>query len=231
MVIGIIEDDRLLSKSLEIMLQKEGYQVICMHTRQEAKEQLKGTEALLIIDIGLPDGNGIELYQNLIKRQFQKEIPAIFLTARDEERDMLKAFNVGAEDYVVKPFSMKVLLKRIEVVLKRNGGNRAKEEIFRCGELILKPGKKQVLLKNEEILLTAKEYNLLEYFMRNMGQVLTKENIMEHIWGIDGQYVVDNNVSVLVNRLRKKIEVDKENEYIKNVFGLGYRMEKMEENQ
>lgn len=227
MVIGIIEDDRLLSQSLEIMLQKEGYQTICVSTVKEAKERLEGTENLLIIDIGLPDGNGIELYQNLVERQFQEIIPAIFLTARDEERDMLKAFNVGAEDYVVKPFSMKVLLKRIEVVLKRNGENSAREEIFRCGELSLKPGKKQVLLKNEEILLTAKEYKLLEYFMRNMGQVLTKENILEHIWGIDGQYVVDNNVSVLVNRLRKKIEVDKENEYIKNVFGLGYRMEEI----
>ena len=225
MVIGIIEDDRLLSRSLEIMLQKEGYQTVCVSTIKEAKEQLKGTEALLIVDIGLPDGNGIELYQNLIKRQFQEAVPAIFLTAKDEEQDMLKAFNVGAEDYVVKPFSMKVLLKRIEVVLKRNGINSARSEIFRCGELVLNPEKKQVLLKNEEILLTAKEYRLLEYFMRNMGQVLTKENILEHIWGIDGQYVVDNNVSVLVNRLRKKIELDKENEYIKNVFGLGYKME------
>lgn len=231
MVIGIIEDDRLLSKSLEIMLQKEGYQTVCVSTVKEAKESLEGTEALLIIDIGLPDGNGIELYQSLIKREFQKAIPAIFLTARDEEQDMLKAFNVGAEDYVVKPFSMKVLLKRIEVVLKRNGVSSIRNEIFRCGELVFNPEKKQVLLKNEEILLTAKEYKLLEYFMRNMGQVLTKENILEHIWGIDGQYVVDNNVSVLVNRLRKKIELDKENEYIKNVFGLGYRMEKMEENR
>ena len=231
MVIGIIEDDRLLGKSLEIMLQKEGYQTICVSTIKEAKERLNGTENILIIDIGLPDGNGIELYQNLIKRKFQEVIPAIFLTARDEEQDMLKAFDVGAEDYVVKPFSMKVLLKRIEVVLKRNGRNNAGEEIFRCGELSLKPGKKQVLLKNEEILLTAKEYKLLEYFMRNMGQVLTKENILEHIWGIDGQYVVDNNVSVLVNRLRKKIELEKENGYIENVFGLGYRMEQMEENQ
>ncbi|MCI9075514.1 MAG: response regulator transcription factor [Dorea sp.] len=227
MIIGIIEDDRLLSKSLEILLQKDGYQIICMHTRQEAKECLKGTEALLIIDIGLPDGNGIELYQYLHKKGAAKKIPAIFLTARDEEQDMLNAFNAGADDYVVKPFSMNVLLKRIEVVLKRNGLNICKEETFRCGEIVLNPRKKQVLLKNKEILLTAKEYKLLEYFMQNVGQVLTKENIMEHIWGIDGQYVVDNNVSVLVNRLRKKIELNGENEYIKNVFGLGYRMEEI----
>ena len=227
MVIGIIEDDRLLSKSLEITLQKEGYQTKCMYTRQDAMEGLDGTEELLIIDIGLPDGNGIEFYQNLIARRWKKKIPAIFLTARDEERDMLKAFNAGADDYVVKPFSMKVLLKRIEVVLKRNGKNFDEEEILRCGELRLNPEKKQVLLKNKEILLTVKEYNLLEYFMQNLGQVLTKEQIMEHIWGIDGQYVVDNNVSVLINRLRKKIELNEEKEYIKNVFGLGYRMEEI----
>lgn len=228
MIIGIIEDDRLLSKSLEITFQKEGYQTKCMYARREAKECLNGTEELLIIDIGLPDGSGIELYQELIERKLKKKIPAIFLTARDEEQDMLKAFNAGADDYVVKPFSMKVLLKRIEVVLNRNGKTMDKENWLRCGDLILNPEKKQVLLENKEVLLTAKEYKLLEYFMENLGQVLTKEQIMEQIWGIDGQFVVDNNVSVLVNRLRKKIELNEEKKSIKNVFGLGYRMEEIQ---
>lgn len=226
MMIGIIEDDRLLSKSLEITLQKEGYQTKSMCTRREARECLDGTEELLIVDIGLPDGNGIELYQSLTER-IEKKIPAIFLTARDEEKDMLKAFNAGADDYVVKPFSMKVLLKRMEVVLNRNGRMIHNEKYLRCKDLILNPEKKQVFLENKEVLLTVKEYKLLEYFMENMGQVLTKEQIMEHIWGIDGQYVVDNNVSVLVNRLRKKIEINEANEYIKNIFGLGYRMEEI----
>lgn len=143
------------------------------------------------IDIGLPDGNGIELYQEL---QMEKRIPAIFLTARDEEKEMLLAFDAGAQDYVVKPFSMKVLMKRLEVVLKRNP-----EERYMVGELTLYPDRKQVFMGKTELSLTAKEYQLLEYLMRNQGQVLTKENILETIWGVDGQFVVDNTVSVTIN--------------------------------
>ena len=142
------------------------------------------------------------------------------MTARDEEKDMLEAFDIGADDYVVKPFSVKVLLKRIEVVLKRN-----EEVIISFGDLTLYLDRKQVFLYGKEILLTVKEYQLLEYLMVNQGQVITKENILEKIWGLDGQFVVDNTVSVTINRLRKKIEPDaKQPIYIKNVYGLGYRI-------
>lgn len=224
MTIGIIEDDCLLSQSLELLLQREGYRTVCMYSQKEAETQLRWTEDLLLVDIGLPDGNGMTLYQKLC-RNWEKKIPAIFLTARDEEIDMLNAFELGAEDYVVKPFSMKVLLKRIEVVLKRNKGEATHESVICCRNLILFPQRKRVELKGKELLLTAKEYRLLEYLMQNKGQVLTKENILDYIWGVDGQYVVDNSVSVLVNRLRKKLEAESDRPYIKNVFGLGYRME------
>lgn len=145
-----------------------------------------------------------------------------FLTARDEETDMLTAFDTGADDYVVKPFSMKVLLKRIEAVIGRN--NREKQ--LACGEIILFSDKKKVYKNGKEIILTAKEYQLLEYLMYNQGNVLTKENILEHVWGLDGQFVGDNTVSVTINRLRKKIETDAGSPvYLKNVFGLGYKLE------
>ena len=134
---------------------------------------------------------------------------------------MLAAFDTGADDYVVKPFSMKVLLKRIEAVLKRNN----EKERLSYRELLLFPAGKQVFVEGREIRLTAKEYQLLEYLKKNQGQVLTKENILERIWGISGQFVVDNTVSVTVGRLRKKIEPDaRQPDYIKNVFGLGYRI-------
>lgn len=176
-----------------------------------------------LIDISLPDGDGFELYQELQERG--RKIPAIFLTARDEERDMLAAFDMGADDYVVKPFSMKVLLKRIEAVLNRNGGE-GRERRIAVGDLLLYPDRKRVYTNGWEISLTAKEYRLLEYLMANQGQVLTKENILEHVWGLDGQFVVDNTVSVTVNRLRKKLAPGGENSgYIKNVFGIGYRMD------
>lgn len=218
MTIGIIEDDKLLNQALDIALRNAGYDTICARTKREALALLGNKESLLLIDIGLPDGDGIGLYQELQKK---RNIPAIFLTARDEEQDMLAAFDMGADDYVVKPFSIKVLLKRIEAVCKRNG----EELIFSCGEIALFSGRKQVFVNGQEIVLTAKEYQLLEYLMMNQGQVLTKENILERIWGVDGQFVVDNTVSVTINRLRKKIEPDeKQPRYIKNVFGLGYRI-------
>ena len=217
MTIGIIEDDSLLNQALEIALQNAGYYTIPAHTRKEALDLLREKVDVFLIDIGLPDGNGIELYQEL---QMEKRIPAIFLTARDEEKEMLLAFDAGAQDYVVKPFSMKVLMKRLEVVLKRNP-----EERYMVGELTLYPDRKQVFMGKTELSLTAKEYQLLEYLMRNQGQVLTKENILETIWGVDGQFVVDNTVSVTINRLRRKIEPDGERQgYIQNVFGLGYRI-------
>ncbi len=218
MIIGIIEDDILLNQALDMALQNAGYNTICVYDGKEALNLIEDDVSLLLMDIGLPEGDGISLYQKFRKKY---EIPVIFLTARDDERDMLAAFDQGADDYVVKPFSMKVLLKRIEAVLRRN----SEEEILSCGEITLYPLKKQVFLKKQEITLTAKEYQLLEYLMMNQEQVLTKESILEQIWGLDGQFVVDNTLSVTINRLRKKIEPDaKKPTYIKNVFGLGYRM-------
>ena len=219
MVIGIIEDDNLLRKALDTSLKNQGYTTILVGSRKEAIKNIDRSVDLLIVDIGLPDGDGINLYQELQKNG---RIPAIFLTAKDDEKDMLKAFDTGADDYVVKPFSMKVLLKRIEAVIGRN--NREKQ--LACGEIILFPDKKQVYKNEKEIILTAREYQLLEYLMYNQGNVLTKENILEYVWGLDGQFVVDNTVSVTINRLRKKIETDAGSPiYLKNVFGLGYKLE------
>ena len=109
MTIGIIEDDLLVNQALDIALQNAGYHTICVHTKKEALSLLGKTEGLLFVDIGLPDGDGITLYQELRKK---RDIPAIFLTARDEEQDMLAAFDMGADDYVVKPFSMKVPIRK-----------------------------------------------------------------------------------------------------------------------
>lgn len=222
MWIGIIEDDRLLNQALEIALREAGYDTVSIHSKKEAFTLLDGREDLLLIDIGLPDGDGVRLYQELQKKWKQKQmVPAVFLTARDEERDMLAAFDVGAEDYVVKPFSMRVLLKRIEVVLRRN----REESVLTCRDLTLYPERKQVFLFGEEVCLTAKEYQLLECFMSNQGQVLTIDNLLEKIWGLDGEFVSENTVSVTIGRLRKKIEPDPGRPvYIRNVFGLGYRM-------
>lgn len=216
MLIGILEDDKLLSQALELALRDEGYETVCAETVKAGTELISRKPDLLLIDLGLPDGDGLEWFR---RWRGEDKIPAIFLTARDEEKDMLAAFSEGAEDYVVKPFSIKVLLKRIEVALRRQD----KEAVLRCGDLILDLRKKQARRAGEIIALTAKEYRLLEYLMENQGQVLTKETILDRVWGLEGEFVVENTVSVTVNRLRKKIELDGEApRYIRNVFGLGY---------
>ena len=215
MTIGIIENDRLLNQALNKFLTDNGYDTVCAHSREEALATAAGHPDLWLIDIGLPDGNGLELYREL---SAVRQVPAVFLTARDDERDMLRAFDLGADDYVVKPFSMKVLLKRIERILKMNREGR----MLTCGDITLYPEKKQVFSGNEEIFLTAKEYQLLELFMENQDQVLTKEKILDRVWGIDGAFIEENTVSVTISRLRKKL--GGEQSHIKNVFGLGYRM-------
>ena len=131
MVIGIIEDDNLLRKALDTSLQNQGYTTILAASRKEAIKNIDSSVDLLIVDIGLPDGDGINLYQELQKNG---RIPAIFLTAKDDEKDMLKAFDIGADDYVVKPFSIKVLLKRVEVVLKR----KSNENVFNTFRIQIK---------------------------------------------------------------------------------------------
>ena len=215
MVIGIIEDDNWLRKALDTSMKNQGYTTILAASRKEAIKNIDSSVDLLIVDIGLPDGDGINLYQELQKNG---RIPAIFLTAKDDEKDMLKAFDIGADDYVVKPFSIKVLLKRMEVVLKR----KSNENVFMCGQVILYSDRKQVFVGKTEISLTLKEYQLLEYFIMNQNQVLTKEMIMENIWGIDSEFIDLNTISVMISRLKKKLN-DSSN-VISNVFGMGYRM-------
>lgn len=215
--IGILEDDVLLAQALSIALQKEGYQTIIAKNCQEGMRLLDQNPNLLLIDINLSDGDGISFCCNMRKYQ---EIPAIFLTGRDEEEDMLGAFTAGADDYVVKPFPMRVLVKRIKAVLYRCGEHK---EIFLYKGLEIAFGSKRVTCNGKEIALTVKEYRLLEYLVRNKGRLLSKSQILEQVWDLDGAFVGENTVSVTVNRLRKKIEPDVSDPiYIKNVFGQGY---------
>ncbi|MGM0123542.1 hypothetical protein IGI37_000914 [Enterococcus sp. AZ194] len=212
--IGIVEDDRLLQEALDILLRKEGYEVLHAFTCQDGMDLLKEHPDILLLDINLPDGLGFQVCDAA------KQIPVIFLTARDDEVDMLQAYDSGCEDYVVKPFSTEVLKKKIQVVLKRNAVTL---DIFRHETLTIDYKKKQVIQANQLIRLTAKEYQLLEYLTRNAGQVVSKEAILHRVWDLEGSFVGENTVSVTINRLKKKIEpTEREMNYIKNIFGMGY---------
>lgn len=215
--IGIVEDDELLNEALARMLEKKGYEVKRAYTLREGMRLMKENPDLMILDRSLPDGQGTEICQ--AARAYSK-IPVLFLTARDEEEDILQAFDLGADDYLVKPFSMAVLLKHIEAVLRRAGGE---PPVILYRGLAINPDRKQVVFEGKELRLTPREYELLELLAKNRGKVLTKAMLLEQVWDSQGAFVEENTVNVTLNRLKKKIEPDPENPvYIRNVFGLGY---------
>lgn len=217
--IAVIEDDRLLSEALVLALTRAGYRAVQAFTFQEGRRLLDGELSLMILDIGLPGGEGTRLCALARERG---RIPVIFLTARDEEADMLSAFDSGADDYLVKPFPLTVLLRHVEAVLRRACGG---EELFTCGELSVSFARKEVCIADEPVRLTATEYRLLELLARNKSRVVTKRMMLEQVWDADGKFVEENTVNVTLNRLKKKIEPDPANPvYIRNVFGLGYTL-------
>ena len=212
--IGIVEDDQLLNEALSISLRKEGYDISRGYSVKDGLAMVKTELDLLLLDINLPDGLGFSV------AKAAGNVPVVFLTARDDEIDMVKAYDQGCEDYIVKPFSIEILKRRIQVVLRRQ--NIQTDEMLYQG-LRINYLRKQVYVNEQVVRLTAKEYQLLEYLSRNAGQVISKEMILEQVWGLEGMYVVDNTVSVTINRLKKKIEPDPgKSVYIKNIFGMGY---------
>lgn len=213
----IIEDDVLLNDGLNALLKKYGYLTVQAYSVQEATEMLNEAIDLAIVDIGLPDGTGLEFSKKI--KSFN--IPFLFFTARDDEEHMVKAFDIGADDYLVKPFSLTVLLKHVEAVLRRTEKN--KNTVFSYKGLIINFSKKQVKRDNKMIHLTAKEYKILELLAKNQNKVITKTTMLEKVWDQYGLFVEENTLNVTLNRLRKKIEPDPHKPiYIKNVFGLGY---------
>lgn len=212
--VGLIEDDRLLNESLALLLEKEGYQIYKGYSVADGLKLLNNGLDLLILDVTLPDGLGFSIIERA------KAVPVIFLTARDEEADMLRAYERGCEDYIVKPFSAEILKRRIQVVLRRNASDG---DVLEYQGLRIDYAKKTVSAGQEKLKLTSREYMLLEYLSRNMGQILSKEMILGKVWDIDGNFVGDNTVSVTINRLKKKLGKTAEGmEYIRNVFGMGY---------
>ena len=212
--VGLIEDDRLLNESLALLLEKEGYQIYKGYSVADGLKLLNNGLDLLILDVTLPDGLGFSIIERA------KAVPVIFLTARDEEADMIRAYERGCEDYIVKPFSAEILKRRIQVVLRRNASDG---DVLEYQGLRIDYAKKTVYAGQEKLKLTSREYKLLEYLSRNMGQILSKEMILGKVWDIDGNFVGDNTVSVTINRLKKKLGKTAEGmEYIRNVFGMGY---------
>ncbi len=215
----VVEDDMMLNEGITYALRKKEYVVYSAKTLEEAAEYLNQPVNLVILDINLPDGDGREFLQNFRK---SNSIPVLLLTARDTESDMLWGFDAGCDDYVTKPFSMAVLLRRIEVLLKHS--ESVDSQIYYRGSLVYDFNEKQLTKEYQPVNLTATEVRLLEAFLTNRNQVLTREQLLDMVWDTYENYVDERTLNVNVRRLREKIEDNpREPACIKTIFGIGYK--------
>ena len=216
----LVEDDRSIVENLKEFLKKEGFEVDVAMRQSEALDKTAQTAYdLLLLDISLPDGNGYAVC-TAVKAHF--DIPVIFLTASGDEFSVVTGFDLGADDYIAKPFRPRELISRIKNVLRRYHrlGN-----ILEYSGITVDTVKGVVTRGGEELLLSALEYRLLLVFFNNKGMVLSRNKLLEEIWNIAGEFVNDNTLTVYIKRLREKIERDPQNpEIIKTVRGLGYRL-------
>ena len=216
----LVEDDRSIVGNLKEFLKKEGFEVDVAMRQSEALDKTAQTAYdLLLLDISLPDGNGYAVC-TAVKAHF--DIPVIFLTASGDEFSVVTGFDLGADDYIAKPFRPRELISRIKNVLRRYHrlGN-----ILEYSGITVDTVKGVVTRGGEELLLSALEYRLLLVFFNNKGIVLSRNKLLEEIWNIAGEFVNDNTLTVYIKRLREKIERDPQNpEIIKTVRGLGYRL-------
>ena len=217
----IVEDDREIVENLCILLTEEGFSVCAAVNRKAALEILEEKSAdLILLDLMLPDGSGYSLCSAIKK---ERDIPVIMLTAMDDEASVVTGFDLGADDYVTKPFRPMELVSRIRNVLRRSEKRQMR---YMAGNLSLDVQRAYVEKNGKEIYLSPLEYRLLLIFFQHQGEVLGRNRLLEEIWDIAGDYVSDNTLTVYIKRLREKVEDDPAHPaLIKTVRGLGYRME------
>lgn len=221
--IMLVEDDKTIVLGLEYFLKQEGYEIIICYDVKSALRTIETQKYdLAILDLTLPDGNGYDVCSAIRRKS---DVPVIFLTACDEEVNVVMGFDMGADDYVTKPFRVRELLSRIKTILNRAGKGEKNRKEINIRNLSINTATGKVNKNDEEILLTALEYRLLLTLVNNEGQILTRNQLLEGIWDIDGNFVNDNTLTVYIKRLRDKIEDDPQNPKIINtVRGMGYRI-------
>lgn len=221
----LLEDDISLIDGLQYSLNKNGFQVDVVCTVAEAKKQLLDIDKfdLLILDVTLPDGTGFEVCEKVRKQNMQ--IPIIFLTASDEEVNIIRGLDCGGDDYVAKPFRLGELCSRIRALLRRTGGcAQDKATILECGDISIDFLGCRVLLRGRLLELTNVEYRLLCLLVRNANRIVSRDVILNDLWDGTGNFVDDNTLSVYVRRLREKIEIDASSpDHLITVRGFGYQ--------
>lgn len=217
----LVEDDRLIIENLTEFLKGEGFEVQYAEGQEKAMRLLEEQEFdLILLDVTLAQGNG---YSACTQIKSRYEIPIIFLTALDDEFSVVTGLEMGADDYISKPFRPRELVSRMRTVLRRTGRN---QKMLSCQDICVDPVKGITTKKGEEVFLSALEYRLLLVFFQHRGMVMSRSMLLEEIWDIAGEYVNDNTLTVYIKRLREKIEDNpQEPKIIKTVRGLGYKME------
>lgn len=216
----VVEDDTLIVRNLSELLRQEGFAVTTASGQKEALQAAENVGFdLALLDISLLDGNGFSLCKSLKERY---QLPVIFLTATDDEASVVMGLDMGADDYIIKPFRPMEMISRIKSVLRRTGRAQA---VFEIGNLRVDSVRGTVHKNGKEVYLSALEYRLLLMFLNNRGVVLSRSKLLESIWDIAGEFVNDNTLTVYIKRLRDKIEDDPQNaQIIRTVRGIGYKV-------
>lgn len=218
MKILLVEDNKSIIKGLEYAFAQNGYDCEYCVSFNEAMQKAPFNYDIAVLDITLPDGNGFDLFGKIRK---YSDLPVIFLTAVDDEDSVVNGLELGADDYITKPFSTRELIARI----KRAANKNSKKNIITVSGVTLDLDKSAVFENGKQLELTALEYKLLSLLMQNVGKVVTRELIFEKIWDVSGNFVNDNTLTVYIKRIRKKLDAD----IIKTVKGMGYQVAEVSE--
>ena len=212
MKILLVEDNEMIIKAISFLLEEHEYSVDVARNIKEAKEKINDVFDLVILDVMLPDGNGLDFFKQYVN------VPALVLSAKDEEDDVVKAIDLGVQDYIIKPFRSKELLSRINNIIKRNKKNNIKT----YENITFDMDAYKVYVNNIEVELTGLELKILFLLLENSGRLVTRDVIIDRIWDASGKFVNDNTLSVYIKRIREKIGNDN---FIKTIKGIGYRVD------
>lgn len=225
MNILLVEDDRTIASGLEYSLKQEGYEILLYPNAVSAAEFIRNEIEeidLCLFDLNLPDGSGYDLCEQVKKR---RDIPVIFLTAYDDEVNVVMGLDMGADDYITKPFRIRELVSRIKSVYRRYDRNNQPKNMIEIENIQISLLDGKVYKNGNEILLTALEYRLFLIFANHIGQVLTRAQLLDRIWDVGGDFVNDNTLTVYIKRLREKLEDNPQNPtIIRTVRGMGYKV-------
>ena len=219
----LVEDDEAIAAGLEYSLEQEGFSVTRQARVVDALSVLHSESFdLALLDLSLPDGSGYDICHYIKK---ERDMPVVFLTARDDEGNVVMGLDMGADDYIVKPFRLRELISRLRTVLRRARRDSPENGLHRYGDVCVDTHQGKVFKGGRDVFLTALEYRLLLILIQHEGQVLTRSQLLERIWDISGDFVNDNTLTVYIKRLREKIEDDpREPVIVQTVRGQGYRI-------